>query len=481
MSMAFIDSEGGGGTNNNRTNVPPPPDTFRPSKPPSGDKALVRVEDLVINGRKVRRAFYDDGSFEDVDMGAAEDTNTGTRVKTSSRYEGKGANRVRYDKFNLPPLEEGPFADPETSTEEPGGGKKPRFYGTNPELLGSLNDYFAALSGQNDPRARNLIGYAQENIRGFIAGTFSYEDVFGSLQDISKQISAAIATDGDDDDGAASVVNQDSKALIMTYLKKYGLESLESYITDIMARGVTSESAVLFSLRETEAYKKRFAANAKRVANKLSELTPGTYVEMENTYREVMKANGMDAYFNRSDILENLIGGDVSARELQSRISEGYRRVREADPATKAQMLQLYQVNDADLAAYFLNPEEAMPVLTRRAEAARLAARGKEQGGIQLTSGTAEELASRGISEAQAFETFGAMAQKRGLYEALPGEETMDLEEQLGAAFGYDPMAQKRLAERVALRRSQFQGGGRFASTTGATQGTTETGAGTAQ
>jgi hypothetical protein len=248
-----------------------------------------------------------------------------------------------------------------------------------------------------------------------------------------------------------------------------------------MARGVTSESAVLFELRETEAYKKRFAANIKRAAAGLSQLTPGSYLELENTYRRVMKSNGMDRYFNRPDIIENLLTGDVSPQELQSRIAEGYRRVQEADMATKTQMRELYGVEDADLAAYFLNPAETMPVLTRRAEAAKLAARAKEQGGLQLTKLTAEELAARGISEAQAFQTFGTMAEKRGLYETLGGEEALTMEQQLGAAFGYDPEAQKRLAERVATRRAQFQGGGRFAVTTGATSGTTETGVGMAR
>jgi len=322
--------------------------------------------------------------------------------------------------------------------------------------------------------------YIDSLVAGAESGTYSAEDVLSELDRLYSNRPSSDNSSGGND---STSVSGDSKSLIQSWLAKYGLGSLAGNIDEIMARGIESESAVLFELRQTEAYKKRFAANAKRVAAGLAELTPATYVEMENLYRQIMKSNGMDRYFNRPDIIESLLSGDVSGQELQSRINEGYRRVQEADVATKTQMRELYGVEDADLAAYFLNPTETMPALTRRAEAAKLAARAKEQGGMQLTAAGAEELAARGISEAAAFETFGTMAQKRGIYETMTGEESTALsqQEQLGAAFGYDPEAQKKLAERVALRRAQFQGGGRFASTTGATAGTIETGAGMAR
>lgn len=317
--------------------------------------------------------------------------------------------------------------------------------------------------------------YIDSLVSGAESGVYSAEDVLSELDRLYSTRPSS------ETDGFGSDAGGDSKSLIQSWLAKYGLGSLAGTIDDIMARGIESESAVLFELRQTEAYQKRFAANAKRVAAGLVELTPATYVEMENLYRQIMKSNGMDRYFNRPDIIESLLSGDVSGQELQSRINEGYRRVQEADVATRTQMRELYGVEDADLAAYFLNPAETMPVLTRKAEAAKLAARAKEQGGIQLTATGAEALAARGISEASALETFGTMAQKRGIYEAMAGEQGLTLEEQLGAAFGYDPGAQKKLTERIATRRAQFEGGGSFARTTGATTGTTESSVGTAQ
>jgi len=324
--------------------------------------------------------------------------------------------------------------------------------------------------------------YIDTLVAGAEAGTYSAEDVMNELDRmyVARPMGSSQGSSGD---GAPDVTTSNSMTMIRTYLAKFGLETLEDQIGDLMARGITTESAVMYELRETEAFKKRFAANVKRAAAGLPQLQPSTYVQMEDVYREVMKSNGMDKYFNRPELIQSLLEGDVSPQELQARISDGYRRVQEADPATRTQMQRLYNVNDADLAAYFLNPAETMPILNRRAEAAKLAARAMEQGGMELTAASAEELAARGITEQQAMQGFATMSSRSGLYETMTGEESTALsqQEQLGATFGFDPEAEKKLARRIAMRRGEFLGGGRFASTGGATSGTIETGAGMAQ
>jgi hypothetical protein len=321
--------------------------------------------------------------------------------------------------------------------------------------------------------------YIDTLVAGAKSGVYSAEDV---LNEMDRLYGNRPSTDSSGDSSSSgSTVSGDAASMIKSYLATYGLESLFGSIDDLMARGIESPDAVLFELRNTEAYQKRFAANIKRAANNLPQLSPKTYIAMEATYREVMKSNGMDPYFNRPDIIESLLAGDVSAQELQSRISDGYRRVREADPMVRQQMTELYNVNEADLAAYFLNPQETMPILTRRAEAAQLAARAKEQGNIQLTATSAEELAARGLTSQQAMEGFATMAQKRGLYEALPGETALTQSQQIGATFGYDPAAAEELARRVSTRKAEFQAGGQFVATSGATSGTIETGLGTSK
>jgi hypothetical protein len=245
---------------------------------------------------------------------------------------------------------------------------------------------------------------------------------------------------------------------------------------------ISNPAAILFSIRETPQYKQRFAANARRVSKGLPELDVSTYIGLEEQYRDLMRANGLPpGFYDQTSDFEKLIEGDVSAVELQSRITEGYRRVADADPEVKRQMRELYNVDEAGLAAYFLDPDRATPVLQRQASAARIAARAQEQGRMGLTVESAEELVARGITPEQAAETFQQVGQMAGLYEEMSGETALTQQQKLGAAFGYDVAAREELQRRQRQRVGEFAGGGQFARTTGATSGTIETGVGTAQ
>jgi hypothetical protein len=277
----------------------------------------------------------------------------------------------------------------------------------------------------------------------------------------------------------------DARTTIAAVLNRFGLGSLSNFLYEIYTRGevdLNNPDALIFAIRDRPEYQTRFAANARRAAKNLPELDPGSYLELENAYRSVLQSNGLPPqFYDTTEDFSDLITGDVSPAELQSRIQNGYRKVSEADPEVKRQMRQLYNVDDAGLAAYFLDPQRATPVLEAQARAAQIAARGREQGNVQLSRLTAEELVSRGFTEQQAQEAFQRMNLLGGLYTEMGGEEALTEAEKIGATFGYDVEAQQRLAQRRAQRVAEFAGGGAFARTTGATSGTVETGVGTAQ
>jgi len=286
---------------------------------------------------------------------------------------------------------------------------------------------------------------------------------------------------------AVGVNNENAYSRLKAFLSEFGLENMEDKLNDLLARGYTGaagdESAVMLEIRNTEAYQKRFAANAKRMAAGLPGLSPREYIGLERSYREILRTTGMIDYFNRQDIFEGLIAGEVSPQELYDRVNDAYNEVVNADAATKTQMRELYQVDDKDLVAYFLNPSESVTMLKRRAEAAKLAARASEQAGLKLTAQTAEDLAARGVTLAEAQKQFGIIAQQRELYAGIPGmgEDAFTQQEQVGAAFGFDEQAKQKLERTRQTRLAQFKGGGRFAATTGATSGSAETGIGMAQ
>jgi hypothetical protein len=292
-----------------------------------------------------------------------------------------------------------------------------------------------------------------------------------------QQVQAAAETKRRKDDARVTMAN---------VLATYGLGDLSDFVyTEIIAKetvNINNPDAIIFAIREQPTYKKRFAGNAARLKAGLSELNPADYIGLENQYRETLRSNGLPAnFYDQPDDFQALIEGDVSNSELNERVQQGYRAVADADPAVKEQMKNLYGIGEGELAAYFLDPQRTAPLLTRQAQAANIAARGLEQGGIQLSGAFAEDLARRGITEQQARAGFAEVGGLGELRQTFAGETALSGEQLAGAQFGIDVAAQQELERRKRLRTGEFAGGGSFARTTGETSGSISTSVGKAQ
>ena len=279
---------------------------------------------------------------------------------------------------------------------------------------------------------------------------------------------------------------RDARSTMASVLATYGLGDLSDFVyNEIIAKetvNINNPDAIIFAIREQPAYKKRFAGNAARLKAGLSELDPADYIGLENQYRETLRSNGLPAnFYDQTEDFQSLIEGDVSNAELNERVQQGYRAVADADPAVKEQMKNLYGVDEGQLAAYFLDPKRTAPLLSRQAQAANIAARGFEQGGIQLSGAFAEDLARRGISEQQARAGFAEVGALGELRQTFAGETALSSEQLAGAAFGIDVAAQQELERKRRQRTGEFAGGGSFARTTGETSGSISTSVGKAQ
>jgi len=276
---------------------------------------------------------------------------------------------------------------------------------------------------------------------------------------------------------------KDARRTMADVLNTYGLGDLTDYVyQNIITQDITNPDQIIFTLREQPTYQKRFAGNVARLKKGLSELDPASYIGLENQFRQTLQSNGLPAnFYDQPEDFQALIEGDVSPAELQTRVEQGYRAVADADPMVKEQMRTLYGVGEGELAAYFLDPQRTAPLLTRQAQAASIAARGLEQGGIQLSGQFAEDLARRGITEQQARAGFGEVGALGELKQTFAGETALSSEQLAGAAFGIDVAAQQELERRKKLRTGEFAGGGSFARTTGETSGSISTSVGKAQ
>jgi len=256
-------------------------------------------------------------------------------------------------------------------------------------------------------------------------------------------------------------------SIVQNVLRAYGLESLAGFVRDfIVDNDVVDSNVLVGEIRRQPEYLQRFAANEARRRAGLNAFGEGEYVAMENQYRQLMRASGLPRnFYDSQEDLQKFLADDVSVGELSERINQGYEAVRFADPEVIQQMTELYGVGEGELAAYFLDPDRATPVLLQRAQAAQTAA-GAAQAGMQLTSAEAEQLAQEGITQQQARTGVGAITEAEELFQPTTGEQdgAFTREEQMGAVFGTDPAAAQRLRQRQRRRQAAFEGGGGFAT-----------------
>jgi len=257
-------------------------------------------------------------------------------------------------------------------------------------------------------------------------------------------------------------------------LDYYGLGGLFSRLNQVIIDDPTlvqQPTFLLNSVRDTPEYQTRFAGNVARRARGLPELSPADYVALEDGYRTTLRANSMPkGFYDTQEDFNAFIGNDVRPDELNTRISKGYSAVMEAEPGTKAELQRLYGLNDADIAAFFLDPAKFQQSdAVRKAEAAKIASEARRQAGIGLEAQQAEALAREGITRSEAQQGFAAISAQQDLFapsigEAAVGEQAIGQAEQISGTFGTNAAARKAIEERRRKRTAAFEAGGTLAA-----------------
>ena len=222
---------------------------------------------------------------------------------------------------------------------------------------------------------------------------------------------------------------------------KYGLGSLVEGIRGLLTDG-TPASEFALKLRETPQYKARFSANEERIKAGLAALSPAEYVAMEDQYQNIMRNYGLPKSYYEQSIdpvtgvkrqtgFDKLLASDVSAVELEDRIATAQQRVLNSNPEVIKALRQFYpDINNADILAYTLDPQNGLDNIKRKVTAAEIGGAALQQG-LQAQGGTAESLAGQGITKAQAQAAYADIAQ------ILPrGSE-------LASIYGQDPYTQQ--------------------------------------
>jgi hypothetical protein len=237
-------------------------------------------------------------------------------------------------------------------------------------------------------------------------------------------------------------------------------------------------------LRNSEYLKQRFSANTIRRNAGLQELPLSEILSLENSYSAVLRQNNMPAgfYDDPATDFQTFIANTTSPQEIQRRVQQGYQAVRQQDPEVLRQFQELYGIGENDLAAFFLDPTKMEGEITKKAQAAELAAQARSAANIQLTGAEAEQIIGRGITATdQTRQALGALGAATGITslnisEMVAGEEAISGSEAVAGILGANAAAQQRIQTRTRRRQAEFEAGGSFAGTQAGT-----TGLGTAQ
>lgn len=202
--------------------------------------------------------------------------------------------------------------------------------------------------------------------------------------------------------------NRDAFMALNSLFKQYGLGSLAGKIYEYVKNGYGADTISIL-LQDTPEYKKRFAANEARIKAGMSVLSPAEYIAVENSYRQIMRQSGLpEGFYDTSDDFTSWISGDMSPTELQNRVDLATQATALANPAYKSALKQM-GLSDGELAAYFLDPDRAIPFLQKTAATAAVGAEALQRG-LQFDQAYSEQLATMGISREQAAQGYAKIA-----------------------------------------------------------------------
>jgi len=261
---------------------------------------------------------------------------------------------------------------------------------------------------------------------------------------------------------------QSAYDLLYNEFNKYGLGSLVDGIKGLIQSNV-NPSQFAIELQNTDAYKKRFAANQNRISAGLKALSPAEYIGLEDQYQNIMRNYGLPASYYSKDSMgtqvgfEKFLANDVSASELEDRIATAQQRVINSNPEVLQALKQFYpDISNADILSYALDPSQALTNIKRKVTAAEIGGAALAQG-LQASGGTAESLAGLGITKAQAQQGYTDIAgilprgsQLADIYGQQPYTQGTAEAEVFNTAGAADAAARRKKLS--SLETAQFSG-----------------------
>ena len=242
-----------------------------------------------------------------------------------------------------------------------------------------------------------------------------------------------------------------------------GLGALGDRIVEFVQQGFDPET-IDFKIRETPEFKLRFPANEARKKAGLPVLSLDEYIAAENAYQSVFREAGFaKGFYDTKDDFTKFLENDVSPAELKNRVDIASLSVDNADPFYVDSLQRLYGIPKADMVAYALDPERALPFITRQVQAAQFGGEAARQG-LNIDRSMAETYTGMGVTQQQARQGFeqvaGVLPVAEKLSQITAGSQPVGVGEVASAVFGGAGSAQykQQLQNLSEQEQSRFAG-----------------------
>lgn len=265
---------------------------------------------------------------------------------------------------------------------------------------------------------------------------------------------------------------RDASAALIEMFSQWGLESLAGKIVDYVKAGYDSNTIYLL-LQDSKEWQKRFAGNEARVKAGLPILNPAEYIATERGYRQAMQSAGMPkGFYDKPDDFVKWMVADISPQEVAERAMKARELV---DTVDKEQLASLARIGlgAGDIAAAYLDPKQAKPILDKKIDVALLNAE-RKRAGFSYSNARAEELYDRGIEVDQAREGYQAIAASLPTFDRLAEIDRTDysLADAEAEVFSQDAKATQKRQRLASNERGRFSSAAGQSSSTLASDNT---------
>jgi hypothetical protein len=247
---------------------------------------------------------------------------------------------------------------------------------------------------------------------------------------------------------------------VQAAFSQYGLQSLFGKVEEYARAGYNAD-AIALMLRSTPEYKARFPA-MQSLMDKGRAISEAQYIDYERNTASIEQRYGLPSGMLMGHVTD-LLTNEVSLSELNDRVTLASADSLMAPQDLRDTLRDYYGLDpDTALAAYYLDPDIAMPLLEKQSASARIGVWASRNGLSGVGASTAEGLQGLGVSEDQAKQGFGTVAATREFGAGRGDVASQDT--RIQGVLGGNAESAAAMERAGRARTGRFAGGGQFAA-----------------